>query len=152
MRMDGLEDVRAIERHNGHCAEIRGEESEDDAEGQSGEQILAYSKEKRHREKYDDRNQHDGQHRESYFVGAVNGGDLRLLAEFDVPVDVLEDDDGIVDQARKRQRQAAQDHAVDRPARHMENEKRDHHGKRNRQKNRRCGPKAPEENQNHDCR
>ena len=40
-------------------------------------------------------------------------GHLRVFAQFDVTVNIFDHHHGIVDQARKRQRQPAQDHAVD---------------------------------------
>ncbi len=64
-------------------------------------------------------------------------------------VDVFDHDHRIVDQARKGQSQAAQDHGVDGLAHRMKHEKRNHHREWNRQKHGHRGPEAAQKQQNH---
>ena len=92
---------------------IRGEEREHHGQGERGEKEPADAVKKRHREKDDHRGERGGQHGQRHFASALFRGDFGRFAQFHVPVNIFQHDDRIIDQARKGERQAAQDHAVD---------------------------------------
>ena len=125
--VDGLEEIGAEQRHYCDRVKIRGEQGDDHSESQRTEQIFAYAEKKCDREKYDHGDQHDRKHRESHFVGAVDRGRFGVLAQFEVPENVLDNDHGIVDQPGESQRQPAQNHGVDGLAHRVQHKKRDHH-------------------------
>ena len=125
--MNGLQVIRAEQRHDRHRIEIRSEQGEHDSQRQRAEQILAHAKQKRHRKEHDHGDQHDGQDRQRDFVGPLDGRDRRVFAHLQVAVDVFNHHHGVVDQPRKRQRQPAEHHGVDRIVGAVQNEKCDEH-------------------------
>jgi hypothetical protein len=66
-----------------------------------------------------------------------------------VAENVFEDDHGIINQPRKRQRQTAENHRVDGAVADGQRDERRERGQRNRKKHRDRRPHAAEENQNH---
>ena len=86
-----------------------------------------------------------GQNRQADFAAAVFRRVLRRGALFQVPVDVFERDDRIIDDARERQRQPAQDHGVDRASEKIQNHERSQRRERNRKKHRERGAQAAPE-------
>ena len=70
----------------------------------------------------------------------------------DVTIDVFEHNDGVIDKSRKRQRQPAQNHAVNRAVSRIEHEEHNHDREWNRKKNSHSRAKAPEKDQNHNSR
>ena len=106
-----LDPACAKQRHHRHGDEVGGEQRENDRERQRGEQKPAHAVEKDHREEDDRGGERGGQHGQLHFRAAFLRGDLRRLAHLQVAENVFEHDHGVVDQARERQRQTAQDHA-----------------------------------------
>src|ERR1700744_2626785 len=68
-----------------------------------------------------------------------------------MPIDVLENDHRIIDQARKRQGEAPEHHAVDGTAANLKHNERRKHGLRNRKEHCNCGPETSKKNQDHDA-
>ena len=79
------------------------------------------------------------------------GGDRRRRAHFQVAIDVFQRDDGVIDDARERQRQAAQDHGIDRAAQHVKDHESGQRGNRDGQQHREGGPHASQEDQDHEA-
>ena len=117
-----LQQICAIKRHDRNGDEIGSKKRDDDAKGQRREKKLAHAIKQSHGKEHDHRDDGYREHRQPNFVGALFGGYRGILAELDVTENVFENDHGIVDQARKRERQAAQDHAVDRRAADVKDE------------------------------
>ena len=86
------------------------------------------------------------------FAAAAFGGDFGRLAHFHVAENVFQHDDRVVDQPRKRQRQSAENHRVDRAVAERQRDKRGQRRERNRKKHRDRRPHAAEKNQNHHAR
>ena len=82
---------------------------------------------------------------------ALFGGDFRGGTHFQVPVDVLERDDGVVYYARERQRQSAQNHRIHGAAKKVERHKGRQGGKRNGQEYGHRGAQAAQEDQDHEA-
>ena len=135
--MRRLQEPRAEQRHDRHRDEVRREQRQHDGQRQRREQEAADAVEKRHREEDDRAGQRRRQHGQRHFVAALLGRDLRRLAHLQVPEDVLEHDDRVVDQAREDQREPGEDHRVDRAAAHVERDERRQRRQRNRQEHRR---------------
>ena len=79
------------------------------------------------------------------FSAATTG----VFAEFQMPVDVFEHHDGVIDQSRQCQRQPAQHHAVDGAAAERKRHERRQRRERNGEEDGDRGSHAPEEDQNH---
>ena len=92
----------------------------------------ADAKQERDRKKNHHRDQHDGQNRQRDFVGPLDGRDRRILAHFQMAVNVFNHHHGVIDQPRKRQRQTAEHHGIDRFVGAVQNEKCDEYRNRNR--------------------
>ena len=82
-------------------------------------------------------------------AGALHGGLDAALALLHVAVDVLDDDDGVVDQHAQRQDQAEQHHHVQRDAQRLEDGEAHQHGQRDRQGDDQALRSAQEDHQHH---
>ena len=88
----------------------------DHGQSERGEQELADAVQQSDGEEDDGGGEGRGQDRKGDFPATLFGGDLRAFAEFQMAVDVLEHDDGVIDEAGEGQSEAPQNHAVDGPA------------------------------------
>ena len=71
------------------------------------------------------------------------------FAFLQMPEDVFEHDDGVIDQARQGEGEAAEHHAVDGTAGELQDEERRQHRERDGEEDREGGAKAAEEDQDH---
>jgi hypothetical protein len=117
------DELGAEERDNRHGDNVRAEESDDDSERERGEEILAHASEEDHREEDDGSGERCGEDRELNFLAAFLRGLDVVFAHFEVPEDVFEHDDGVIDKAREYERHAAENHRVDGVAERLEYEK-----------------------------
>src|SRR5690348_14414065 len=97
--MRDLQEPRAEKWNNGHGHDERSDQGNAKHKRKRGEQELAHSIEKCDREKIHNGNERCGEYCDSDFGAADFSSDTRHLAEFQVPVDVLQRDDGVVDDA-----------------------------------------------------
>src|SRR5208283_5588291 len=132
-----------------HRDQIRGEQRKNHRQRERHEKEFAHAIEKYDREENDDSGERGGEYRQRDFVSAAFGGDFGRFAHFQVPENIFQHDDGIVNQPRKRQRQSAENHRVDGAVAHGQRDKRGERGKRNRKKHRERCPHTAEKNQNH---
>ena len=119
---------------------------------QRHEQKSADTVEEHDREKDDGGGEGRGQYRQRDFLSAALGCNFWVLAFFEMAEDVLQHHHGVVDQSGERQRQSAQHHGVDRASTGIDREKCRQRRQRNRQQHGEGGPKAAEENQDHQRR
>src|SRR4029077_14894404 len=149
VRLVAFYELCAKKRHHGHGDEIRCEEGKNHSKRQRHEEKTADAVKKHHGEE-DNRSGHRGrQHRQPDLLAAILGGHLRGFAEFEMTKDVFEDDDGVVDQAGKREREPSENHGVDSAATSSESQKGGQRRKRNGKKNGGGSPEASEKEQNH---
>ncbi len=119
---------------------------------QRREQVLADAVQESDREKYNHRGQRSGEHGQSDFATALFRGHRRLLAHFQMAIDVFEHHHRVVDEAGKRQRQPSQHHGVDGVSSEREGDKGRQRGKWNREEHGHGGPHAAQKHQDHDGR
>ena len=84
-----------------------------------------------------------------HFLSAFFRGHFRRFAHFEMAENVLEHDDGVIDQARKSQCQSAEDHGVDGASARAESQKRRQGRERDGKEYGRRGAQAAEEKKNH---
>jgi len=109
----------------------------------------AGQEEHRHEHDADADGGHEGRHAD--LAGAHDDGLVQRGAQVQVALDVLDRDDGLVDQHAHRQREAAQRHQVERLAQDLQDDHRGQDGQRDRERDhQRAAPVAQE--QQHQCR
>src|SRR5262249_14494860 len=110
----------------GHSArdEEAGDEGEGDREREGYEPVLGHARGDNNRKEDDDRR--DGAHedRHRHLLCRVEDGLLSIGGRLEVPVDVLELDDRVVDQAPDAEGQATKGEDVDRLSREIEKDER----------------------------
>ena len=144
-----FEKTRTEQRNHRHRHHKRRQQGEAKRQRQRRKKKLADAVEKCHREEVHDVDERCGQHREIDFRSADLGGDHWRGAHLQMAVDVFQRDDGVVDHARKRQRQTPENHRIDGAAHHAQNHKCGQRRERDGEKHRRRGSKTTEENQDH---
>ena len=136
--------------HDGAREDVGGEHGEDDGLGQRHEQIFRHAAEEEHGHE-DDADGDGGDERGNGDLrGAVEDGLLDGLAFFEIAVDVLDFNGGVVDQDADGEREAAEGHDVDGLAEGAQKQQR----RKNRERDgdgddERAAP-AAEEDQDHD--
>ena len=91
------------------------------------------------------------QNRQADLIPTRLRGSFRQSAHFQMAVDVLERDHRVIDDPRKGQRQASQNHRVHRTAHQVQHHEGRERRKGNGKKNRGSRPQAPEKEQNHNA-
>ena len=108
-----LQEVLGHGRHDGARQDVRGEHGEEDGLGQRHEEILRHAAQKEHGHEDDADGEGGDQRGHGDLRGAVEDGLLDVLAHFEIAVDVLDLDGGVVDEDADGQRQSAEGHDVD---------------------------------------
>src|SRR5215469_4896024 len=144
-----LKEARTEQGNYGHRHEVGSKERNHNGKGQCTEQELTDAVKKGHWEKHHDRGQgrsEDGQaNLIATYLGSLHGGGAHLQ----MAIDILERDDGVVDDARKGQRQAAENHRVHGAAAQVKDHKRSQRGERDGENDGGRSAKASEKDQNH---
>lgn len=109
-------------------------------------------KKKKHREENDDRGDRGDQNRHGDFLRGAEHGIAPVLAEREMPVDVLQLDDGIVDEPADAERKTAQGKDVERLAGEIKKHEGCHDRERDGHGHDGGRAQAHEENENHDHR
>ena len=121
-------DAQQIHRHRGHQRarqDIGGQHGEDDRLRQRNEKITGDPAEKEHGQEDDADAERRDQGGNGNLRGAVEDRVVQRLAFFEVALDVLDGDGGVVDQDADGERQSAEGHDVDGLVQQAEN---DHRG------------------------
>ena len=130
--------------------EVAGQHGEDHRLGHGDEEVPGHAAEEEHGHEDDADGQGGDQGRDGDLRGAVEDGLLQLLAGFEVAVDVLDGDGGVVDKNADGQRKAAQSHDVDGLVQHGEHAERTEDGERNGDRDDDGGAPTAQEDQDHD--
>ena len=106
--------ARAQHRRQRQRHEARHDDRDRDRDGELAEHAADHATHQQHRDEHRDQRERDRNDREADFARALERRLERPHAAFDVTHDVLEHDDGVVDDEPDRQRQRQQRHVVDR--------------------------------------
>src|SRR5262249_20693361 len=99
--------LRAEERDNSHGDEVRRNQGENHCAGERDKEKAANSIKKYDREKHDCCSYCGSEKSEGNFLSALFGSHLCRFAHFQMPENVFEHDDGVIDQGGKGERQSA---------------------------------------------
>ena len=144
-----LDEARAIKRHNGHGHDVRSEERKDNCKSESRKQIPAHAVQQGNRKEDDRRGECRGQDWQLHFPSARFCRHLGRFSHLQMAKNVFENDNGVIDQAGKGERQTGQNHGVDRSAAHANADEGGQRGQRNGQENRESSANASQKEQDH---
>ena len=154
-RPDQRQPARAFGRVAPHGRQHRVQREADEQRHQHGrrdgnaeriEELADDAAHERDRNEHRDDRQRRRQHRQPDLVGALARGGVVVLAQMDVPDDVLAHDDRIVDQQSDAKRQRHQRHVVQREAERVEkDEGRDHRDRQREPGDDRAAPRPEEQ-------
>ena len=102
------------------------------------------------RDEHGHQNQRGGDHGETDFLGALDGGQHRVLAALDAPHDVLEHDDGVVDHQADGEHCGQQRERVDRVVERQHDDRRRNDRHRDRDRGNQRGAQRAEEQEDDD--
>ena len=149
MRGMRLQQVTGHHRHERARQHERRDHREDHGFGHRHEQEAGHAIEQQHRHEHDADAQQRHEGRRDDLRRAVEDRIAHVLALFEVPVDVLDRDGGIVDENADRERESAERHHVERLARGRERRDRGQHRERNGGGDDQRRAPAAEEQQDH---
>ena len=109
-----FQEAGAEERNYSDCNDERKHQRNAKRQRESGKQELADAEQQRNRKKIDDRNQCRREYGKSDFRRAHLSGYRGRLAHFNVTVNILDGNHGVIDHARESQGKTAEDHRIDR--------------------------------------
>ena len=108
-----LEQVHGQRRHQGSRQDVGGEHGEDDGFGQRHEEVTRHAGEEEHRQEDDADAERGDERGDGDLGGAFEDGFAQVVAFFEVALDVLDGDGGVVHQDADGEREAAEGHDVD---------------------------------------
>src|SRR5262249_36633416 len=149
MRGVTLEELCAEERDDGQRDHVGGEQREDYGQRQRREEELAHAVEEGHREEDHHGGQRGGQHRQGDLLPTLFGRHHRRFTHLQMPVDVLQYDDRVSNQAGEGEGEAAEDHGVDRTAAGPEREEGGEGRERDGEEDSHRRPHAAQKDQDH---
>jgi hypothetical protein len=147
-----LEQIHGHGRHQRAREHVGGEHGEDDRLGQRDEEVARDAAEEEHGQEDDADAKRGDQRGNGDLRGAFEDGLVEFVALFEVALDVLDGDGGVVDQDADGEREAAEGHDVDGLAEQAEDDDRGEDGERDGDgDDERGAPAEPEEEQDHEA-